>query len=553
MTSARLVELYTERIKQVQPVINAMAQERFNGALEEAKRIDQLLTQFRAGKPEREFSSEQLEMLRSPLLGVPISIKESIMVKGMRNSCGLWSRREHLASEDAVTVRNVLRFGMVPICTTNIPECTLFWGDCQNRVYGRSLNPYDLSRITGASSGGEGALIASGGSLIGLGSDIAGSLRIPAHFCGIYSHKPSPFLVSSEGNFPKLKESRLRLFTIGPMSRYASDLRPLLKCLLSDKDNVKQDTYYQFQPENIGTIRKTIIQRLDEPVDLSQVKFYYFQFNESSQLKGKQSIRVQQEFMEAQQEIIDHFSSKFSCQVEQINMDKYLKKALITWQCMMQCAGTISRETDYEADELKNTFGIDSVAMEFVKMPLGLSKHTKESLLTIMMGSALPREREKAFALGERFEKYAAELRVDMEAQLGDNGVLILPTLPSVAFKHHMALVRTRDIRFPAIFNVLQLPVTQATIRLDKKRKLPFGFSIAARQFNDPLTLAVAEEVELAFGGWSQPTAGPEASKVGVANSRAEASLEVGQSQAEKQFESSSSNNSNTKVAIEQH
>lgn len=494
-----------ERIKQVQPFVNAITQDRFKEALDEARNIDDLLASFRSGKPESEFSPSELEMLRSPLLGVPISVKESIMVKGMKNSCGLWDRRKVTASDNAVPVKNAIRFGMIPICTTNIPECTLFWADCQNKVYGRSLNPYDLSRITGASSGGEGSLLASGASIVGMGSDIGGSLRIPAHYCGVYSHKPSPFLVSAEGNYPELKESRLRLFTIGPMCRYASDLRPLLKCLLNDCDNAKQDTYYKYQPKNIASIRKELIQKLDESIDLSQVKLFYSNFNES-QLKGKQSIQVQAEFMEAQQELIDHFRSKFNCQIEKINLDKYLKKTMITWQCMLRGGGTVDRDSAYSENELNEIFGIDNLALEFIKMPLGLSRHTKESLLSIVVGSTIPNERDKAFPLCEKFEKFGAEMKAELEATLGDTGVLIMPTLPTVAYKHNVSLLKTADIRFPSLFNVVQLPVSHATMRLDKKHRLPFGFSVAAKQYNDQLTLAITEEIEMAFGGWTPPT-----------------------------------------------
>lgn len=498
-----------ERIKQVQPLINAMAQDRFEEALDEARRIDELLARFRSGGPESEFTADQLEQLRSPLLGVPISIKESVMIKGMRNSCGLFDRRNTLAQEDAVAVKNVQRFGMIPICTTNIPECTLFWADCQNTVYGRTLNPYDLSRITGSSSGGEGALIASGGSVIGVGSDIGGSLRIPAHYCGIYSHKPSPFLVNSEGNFPPLKEPRLRMFTLGPMCRYASDLRPLLKCLLTDKNNAKQDTYFKFQPENIGELRKTVLQRLDESIDLSRVKFYYFNFNTASELKGKQSVQVQSEIMEAQQEVLGHFASKYNCRTEHINLDSYLKKTFVGWQCMLRCGGTVDRDTSYEEDELKEVFGINNVALELIKIPLGLSKHTKETLLTIILGSTVPREREKAFPLCEKYEKFAASFKAELEETLGDDGVLVMPTLPTVAYKHNVSLLKTPDIRFTSLFNMLQLPVSHATIRLDKKHRMPYGVSIAAKQYNDPLTIAIAEEIELAFGGWTPPTPSP--------------------------------------------
>lgn len=489
----------------MQPHINAMTQNRFKDAMDEARRIDDLLASFRSGKAEREFSSDESEMLASPFLGVPISVKESIMIKGMKNSCGLWSRRDVQATYDAEVVKNVKRWGMIPLCTTNIPECTLFWADCQNKVYGRSANPYDLTRITGASSGGEGALIGSGGSVMGIGSDIGGSLRIPAHYCGIFSHKPSPFLVSCEGNFPEVKEYRSRMFTLGPMVRYASDLRPFLKCLLSDKDNAKQDTYYKYQPADIASQRKKVLQKLDEPVDLTQVKFYYFNFNDG-QLKGRRAVNVNPEFMEAQEEILNHFRSKFNCQVELIDLEKYMKKVLIIWQSMLRGGGLEDRDQAFCPTELKDVFGIKNIYLETVKMPLGLSKHTKESILTLLVGSVIPEHKSKAYPLCERFEKLGAEFRQEINQILGENGVIIMPTMPTTAYKFNVSLIKTLDIRFSSLANVLQLPATHATLRLDKKHRLPYGFSFATRPFNDAITIAIAEEIELSFGGWIEPT-----------------------------------------------
>lgn len=532
LKSETVIEAYIERIRQVQPHINAMCEDRFEDARREARAIDALLDEFRSGrKPEGEFTSEQLEMLRSPLLGVPVSIKESIGVRDMRHSAGLYDRRDTRAQSDAVVVRNARRYGMVPICTTNVPEGTLFWADCRNTVYGRTLNPYDLTRVTGASSGGEGALLAAAGSVVGMGSDIGGSLRIPAHFCGINSHKPSPFLVSTQGNWPPVYGSRLRLFTLGPMCRYASDLRPMLKCMLLDaldEDNkrnqdknldetIEQDEQTRllhlqmtnkFKPTNINELRRQVLTKLDEPIDLCQIKLFYFNFNTESKLKGRRKLHVQREIMDAQQEVIDHFRSKFSCQVQHVDLDKFLKKTLVTWQCMMLGAGVEGeREQDYDEHRFESEFGLqNSAVLELMKLALGASKHTKEAVLASLVGIVVPRDRSKAFPMGERFERHAEEMRRELDELLGDNGVLVVPTLPSIAYKHHHALIKTPDLRHVALFNVCQMPVSCATFKIDKKHRMPFGFSFATRVYNDHIGITVAEEVELAFGGWQPPT-----------------------------------------------
>lgn len=142
---------------------------------------------------------------------------------------------------------------IVVLGVTNIPEFLLWW-DTNNRLYGRTNNPYDLSRISGGSSGGEGALISAGGSLVGLGSDIGGSIRIPSFFCGIFGHKPSSNLITADGHFPYCGHpEREKYMVIGPMCRYAVDMKLIFKQIVNDQTILK----------------------LDEPVDLRQTKFYF--------------------------------------------------------------------------------------------------------------------------------------------------------------------------------------------------------------------------------------------------------------------------------------
>merc|ERR1712212_1333909 len=122
--------------------------------------------------------------------GLPISVKECFYVKGYDSTIGLAQFIAKPAPEDSVFVRALKDLHAVPFCLTNIPQ-TMVSYSCSNPVYGNTANPHDLTRTPGGSSGGEAALIASGGSILGIGTDVGGSLRIPAHFCGLAALKPT--------------------------------------------------------------------------------------------------------------------------------------------------------------------------------------------------------------------------------------------------------------------------------------------------------------------------------------------------------------------------
>lgn len=135
---------------------------------------------------------------RGPLHGLPVSIKECFLVENHPSTVGLSSLLDHPATRDACFVRALKDLGAVPFCLTNVSQ-TLISTACSNPVYGRTVNPRNETRTCGGSSGGEGALIGAGGSLLGLGTDLGGSLRIPAHFCGVAALKPTPGRLYMEG------------------------------------------------------------------------------------------------------------------------------------------------------------------------------------------------------------------------------------------------------------------------------------------------------------------------------------------------------------------
>lgn len=218
ISSVDLVTAHLTRIGEINPALNAAVNVLADSALRDAANADEQLT---AGEP------------TGPLHGVPVSIKDSIDIAGNFCTAGTLGRRSCPAAEqDAELVGRLRAAGAIPIAKTNLPDL-LFAYESDNFIFGRTNNPYDLGRTAGGSSGGESALIAACGSPLGLGSDAAGSVRLPAHFCGIASIKPTSGRFSQAGHVPPPNGIIDALWSIGPMGRYVEDLRLTLDLLSS--------------------------------------------------------------------------------------------------------------------------------------------------------------------------------------------------------------------------------------------------------------------------------------------------------------------------------
>ncbi len=166
-----------------------------------------------------------------PLSGVPFSMKDSIELAGTVCTAGTLGRKDAPPStKDAELVARIRAAGAVPIARTNLPDL-LFAFESDNLIFGRTSNPYDLTRTSGGSSGGEAALIAACGSPWGLGSDAAGSVRLPAAFCGIAGLKPTSGRLPREGHFPPAGGWLEAVWQIGPMARYVEDLHLMMECM----------------------------------------------------------------------------------------------------------------------------------------------------------------------------------------------------------------------------------------------------------------------------------------------------------------------------------
>jgi amidase len=228
VSAVELAEATIARIERLDVTINAVCVRDFDRALASARDAD-------AARARGEVR---------PLLGVPMTVKESFNVAGLPTTWGIPAFKDHVPDADAVAVARVKSAGAVVLGKANVP---LGLGDFQsyNDVYGTTRNPWNPERIPGGSSGGSAAALAAGYGALSIGSDIGGSLRNPAHYCGIYAHKPTLGLLPSRGHTkPPLPSfpTETDLAVIGPMARTAADLSLLLD-ILAEPDELALGAY----------------------------------------------------------------------------------------------------------------------------------------------------------------------------------------------------------------------------------------------------------------------------------------------------------------------
>jgi fatty acid amide hydrolase len=208
VTAAEAVEAHIARIEAVNGRINAVVVTRFDEARAEARAAD-----------DRRARGEPL----GPLHGVPITIKESLDLAGTPSTFGIPSRAATRAASDDPSVARFRAAGAIVLGKTNVPQLLLYI-ESDSPVYGRTRNPWALDRATGGSSGGQAAIIAAGGSPLGLGTDIGGSLRYPATFCGVASLKPTAGRADDPGHFSVHVGQRAIVSQVGPMARRVDDV-----------------------------------------------------------------------------------------------------------------------------------------------------------------------------------------------------------------------------------------------------------------------------------------------------------------------------------------
>ena len=459
LTSREVVGAHVEHARRINPELKAIAAERFDAALAEADAADE---RVRAASP-----AEDLP----PFLGVPCTIKESFAVEGMPNAAGLVHRRDHRSDKDAPAVARLRAAGAIPLGVTNTSEATM-WIESNNRLYGRTNNAYDPRRTAGGSSGGEGASIGSGMAPIGLGTDIGGSIRLPAFFNGAFGHKPSPGLVPCSGSFPAPgHESTARMLAAGPLARRAEDLMPFLRAVVgADPDDpISRDA-------ELGDPAAVSLEGLDVVIS-----------------DGATLLPVRGELRDARERAAGALAAA-GATVRRVKLTG-MRRAVEYYLAAL----SDSDEDLLEAFALEAAPRLSRVALDSFRKR---GDHTIPFALLFAVQSLAermpPAQKQKAIAAGKA-------LTHELEEVVGD-GVLLHPPFPRVAPRHGATVGRPWVLANAAVFNLSGQPVTQVPLGLGA-RGLPLGVQVVAGRDRDHVAIAVALELERVFGGWVMPGA----------------------------------------------
>ncbi len=457
VTSKVVVEAHVTRAKLVNSRLNAIIRDRYDAALREAALADQMTGDLHADA-------------LPPLHGVPCTIKEAFAFEGMPNSSGLWARRDVIATKDATVVQRLRASGAIPMGVTNTSELCM-WFESSNKVWGRTNNPYDDKRTAGGSSGGEGAIVGAGASPIGLGSDVGGSIRMPAFFNGVFGHKPTGGIVPSTGNHPPARNDVERFVTCGPLVRRAEDLMPVLR-IIAGPDGIEE---------------RCISTTLGDPgsVDLRKLTVYSVEQGPGS---------VEPVLVAGQRRVVDALVAR-GVKVER-RIIPGLARSFEIWSAMMD----EGRGSESSFRDLMAAGGEFRPWRELARMPFGGSHYTLPGILLALfekVPALMTSRAQRILALGR-------ELSAELTKLLGDDAVLLYPSFPRLAPRHNTPLLAPFQFAYTGIFNVMQMPATQVPIGLDP-RGLPLGVQIAGPRNADHLTIAVALALEKDLGGWTPP------------------------------------------------
>jgi amidase len=451
------------RIERHDGKINAICVRDFARGLEAARAADAALARGETG----------------PLLGIPLTVKESYNVAGLPTTWGFPAQKDFRPPQDALSISRVKEAGGVILGKTNVPVGLGDW-QSYNDIYGTTNNPFDLGRTPGGSSGGSAAALAAGYGTLSLGSDIGGSLRVPAFHCGVHAHKPTFALVPSRGHtpppFPPLPLDR-DLAVIGPMARSAADLTLLLD-VIAGPDPIEAGKAYKLA--------------LPPPRHNELKNFRVLLIETDPVLPTCKSVRGAIERLAA-------------------NLGK---------------AGlTATRESPLLPDFAASTRLYMRMLMSFLAASFAPENYAGAKAAAAKLipdDTSLGTERLRGIALSHRDWLMAdggrARLRAQWRELFESFDAVICPIMPTPAYPHDHSddqearrinidgkdYVYTDQLAWPGIATLPGLPATAIPIGFSPEG-LPVGVQIVGPWLEDRTPLKLAELIEREFGGFVPP------------------------------------------------
>lgn len=297
-----------------------------------------------------------------------------------------------------------------------------------------------------------------------IGTDIGGSIRMPAYYCGIFGHKPSTGMVNTRGCTLRTGAEKHTMVVAGPMTRYAMDLKPLLQVLVG--------------PKNANVLK------LNEQVDVKKLRYFYSLDSGDMKCSG-----LCPNTKATMNKVVSHIHNMTGNSVQLVKL-KGVEYTCKLWRYWM------TQEPADFSYLLGNSKSINPI-MELIKKLTGQSEYTMASIFSLIDG-ILPKEK------AEKMKAITEELNKEVEELLGDDGVLIYPSYTYPAPFHYAPLVQIYNFSYWCIMNVLHLPATQVPVGLNSDG-LPMGVQVVATPNRDRHCIAVAEELDREFGGWVPP------------------------------------------------
>jgi Asp-tRNA(Asn)/Glu-tRNA(Gln) amidotransferase A subunit family amidase len=440
-----IVAAHLDRIEALQPKLNAFVHVDVEAARAQARRAEDAVRQGR---------------VLGPLLGVPVTVKSCIDVAGWNCPAGSLLFKDYLAQTDAALVARLKAAGAIPLGNTNTPEFLMAY-ETDNLVSGKTSNPWDLSRSAGGSSGGEAAAIASGCSVGGVGSDGGGSVRVPAHFCGISGLKPTPGRIPATGHFPKGTGAFSWIGVVGPMARTIADLRALFEVVAG--------------PDPGDALSAPVPLRAIGDAELKRLRIGILE----SDALGK----VGEEIGAALQKAANGLAAQ-GFAVEPVRLEG-LEQAIELWWFFFGPAISHLFQPSVAGHE-QQLSRIFRDYLQFADDPV-----TLDALLS---------------ACAER-----DRLRAKILQQMRDVPILLSPVSTTTAFRHGEGTWQPgarqcyRDtMRFSQWLNLTGFPGVSVPVTVSAEG-LPIGVQVIGRPHEEELVLAVAERIENGRGPWRPP------------------------------------------------